>query len=205
MELTWVSDIAGFDAPFDAVVYVSLFLGTFLHEGTAIASGALLLATNQSSPVLTAFALTLGIICGDLSVYGLGRLARRSEWLQRKLAIGDRLNGEPWFGNRLIPAVAMCRVVPGVLYPTYLSFGWCGVPFRRFALTTIGVTGFYVPLLLTVFAQFGRRLPNVVEHWPLLLGTLLALAAVALTARMLWTRMRNDAGDPVGAACPLPA
>lgn len=204
MEASWVKDIVAVDAPFDAVVYVSLFLGTFLHEGTAIASGALLLATNQSSPALTALALTCGIICGDLGVFSLGRLARRSQWLQQKLAMSERLSAQPWFGDRLIPAVAMCRVIPGVLFPTYLSLGWCGVSFRRFAATTIGVTSLYVPLLLTAFVQFGLQMPNLAQHWPLLVGAVLVIAAAALTARSLWTRLRSDA-DPVGAACPLPA
>lgn len=201
MELSWIKDVAGFDAPSNAVLYISLFFGTFLHEGTAIASGAFLLATDRTSPILTAFALTAGIITCDLVVYGLGRFARQSLWLQQKLAIADRLKPMPWFGDRLVPAVAMCRVVPGVLYPTYLSFGWCGVPFQRFALTTIGVTSLYVPLLLTVFAQFGRHLPNLAQHWPLLLGAALLLAALALTT----LRMRSNATENVGATCPMPA
>jgi membrane protein DedA with SNARE-associated domain len=205
MEASWVKDIVGADAPFDVLVYVSLFLGTFLHEGTAIASGALLLATNQSSPVLTAFALTCGIICGDLAIYGLGRLARSSRWLQQKLSIAERLQPTPWFGDRLIPAVAMCRMIPGVIFPTYLSFGWCGVPFHRFALTTIGVTGLWVPLLLTVFVQFGLQLPSLAQHWPLLLGTVLLIAATMLAARHVWLRLRAETTEPVGAACPIPA
>lgn len=197
--------MVGADASFDALVYVSLFLGTFLHEGTAIATGAVLLATDRSSPVLTAFALTCGIICGDLGIYGLGRLARRSRWLQQKLAIAERLQPTPWFGDRLIPAVAMCRMVPGVIFPTYLSFGWCGVPFHRFALTTIGVTGLWVPLVLTAFVQFGLQLQNLAQHWPLLLGTVLLIAATVLAVRHVWTRLRAATPESVGAACPVPA
>lgn len=205
MEAAWIRDIVAAHAPSDALVYASLFLGTFLHEGTAIASGAVLLATNQSSPLFTALALTCGIISCDLAVFGLGRLARRTPWLQQKLSIADRLRPTPWFGDHLIPAVAMCRMIPGVLFPTYLSFGWCGVPFSRFALATIAVTGLYVPLLLTVFVQFGQHLPNLAQHWPLLLGAVLLMAAVALTSHHLWARVRTTASNPIGEACPLPA
>jgi membrane protein DedA with SNARE-associated domain len=195
------------EAAYEPLLYLSLFLTTFLHEGTAIATGAMLLVQQQSSPILTAACLAGGIVTGDLGIYGLGALARRSEWLQRRLGVAKRLQQQSWFGNRLIPTVAMCRVVPGVLFPTFLSYGWCGVPFRRFAATTVLVTGIYVPLLLTLFVQFGKQMAPLVQHVPWILLGAAVIAVTAFAARHVWTRHRERAldGQSLGQMCPLPA
>jgi membrane protein DedA with SNARE-associated domain len=193
------------DAAFEPLLYLSLFLTTFLHEGTAIASGAILVVQQQSSPVLTALCLIGGIVTGDLGIYGLGALARRSEWLQRRLSIANRLQSQPWFGNNVISTIAVCRLVPGILFPTVLSYGWCGVPFRRVAASTMIVTAVYVPLLLTLFVQFGKQIMPLVQHGPWLIVGAVVIAATALTARYAWTRYRGMAGEPLPETCPLPA
>jgi membrane protein DedA with SNARE-associated domain len=194
------------DDAFQPLMYVSLFFGTFLHEGTAIASGAILVIQQQASPILTALCLVGGIVTGDLGIYGLGALARRSAWLQRRLSIASRLKSQTWFGNNLISTIAICRVVPGILFPTVLSYGWCGVPFRRVAASTMIVTALYVPLVLMLFVQFGKQITPLVQHAPWLLVAAVLIAAAALTARYVWTRHgeRMDA-EPLPDTCPLPA
>jgi membrane protein DedA with SNARE-associated domain len=191
------------DDAFQPLMYVSLFLGTFLHEGTAIACGAILVVQQQSSPVLTALCLIGGIVTGDLAIYGLGALARRSKRLQRRLSIADRLNAQRWFGNSVISTIAICRVVPGILFPTLLSYGWCGVPLRRIAASTMIVTALYVPLSLTLFVQFGKQIAPLVQHGPWLIVGAMLIAAVGLTARYARTRLRER--EPLPELCPLPA
>ncbi len=195
------------DAAYGPLLYVSLYFTTFVHEGTAIATGAIFVLQQQSTPTLTAACLVAGIVSGDLGIYGLGALARRSAWLQRRLGVAGRVKSQHWFSHHVIPTVAMCRVVPGVLFPTFLSYGWCGVPFRKFAATTLIVTGLYVPLLLTLFVQFGKQIAPLIQHGPWLVAGALVMAATVFVSRYLWTRYRDrePAGLPVAELCPQPA
>lgn len=176
------------DTVYGPVVYLSLYFGTFLHEGSAIAAGAAFLVAQHSSVLLTAIVLIAGIVTCDLGVYGLGALARRSKWLQHRLGVSTLEDVPPRSGNRLIPIVAMCRVVPGMLFPTFLSYGWRGVPFGHFAIATIVVTLLYVPVLLTLFVQFGFQIAQMVQHSPALSLIAPAIAVTVLALRWLWAR-----------------
>jgi membrane protein DedA with SNARE-associated domain len=199
-------NIIGSDTAYQPLLYVSLFFTTFLHEGTAIATGALFVVQEHASPILTTLFLVAGIVTGDLSIYGLGALARRSDWLQRRLGFAANRDTPAWLSSHLLPTVATCRVVPGMLWPAFLSYGWCGVPLRRFAATTIIVTGLYVPLVLTLFVQFGKYLVPYVPHAPWLVFGIVVTAATAFAARYAWQRLRGATGDGLlPPACPLPA
>ena len=189
--MSFAAHIVSTDAAYGPLLYISLFCGTFVHEGTAIGTGAAFLVGQHASAVWTWAALAGGIITGDIGVYGLGALARRNKWLQRCLGMTAALDAQP--SHRLIPIIAMCRVVPGVLFPTFLSYGWRGVPLRRFALATIAVTLLYVPLVLTLFVQFGLQMGKVVHHWPTLPFIGIAFAAAVLAGRWLWARDRASA------------
>jgi membrane protein DedA with SNARE-associated domain len=165
--MSFAADIVSSKAVYGPLLYLSLYVGTFLHEGTAIAFGAACLVAQRSSVVLTATVLIAGIITGDLGIYGLGALARRSKWLQRRLGVGTRDGIQPKTRHGLLPVVAMCRVVPGMLFPTFLSYGWRGVPFGHFAMASTVVTLLYVPVLLTLFVQFGLQIAQWVQHSPM--------------------------------------
>ncbi len=199
-------DLSVSDTAYEPLLYVSLFFTTFLHEGTAIATGALFVVQEQSSPILTAAFLIAGIVTGDLSIYGLGALARRSVWLQRRLGFAANMDTPAWVGAHLLPTVATCRVVPGMLWPAFLSYGWCGVPLRRFAATSVLVAALYVPLVLTIFVQFGKYLVPYVPHAPWLVLGIAITAVTVFAARYAWQHLGGRSGDGLlPSACPLPA
>ena len=203
--MTFANTIVSHTA-YEPLLYLSLFFTTFLHEGTAIATGALLVVQDHSSPILTALFLIAGIVTGDLSIYGLGVLARRSDWLQRRLGFAATVDAPAWLGAHLLPTVATCRVVPGMLWPAFLSYGWCGVPLRRFAATTVLVTGLYVPLVLTIFVQFGKYLVPYVPHAPWLVLGIVITAVTVFAARFAWQHLRGASSDGLlPPACPLPS
>ena len=194
------------DTAYEPLLYVSLFFTTFLHEGTAIATGALFVIQEQSSPFLTAAFLIAGIVTGDVSIYGLGALARRSDWLQRRLGFAANTEAPVWLSANLLPTVATCRVVPGMLWPAFLSYGWCGVPLRRFAATSMLVSALYVTLVLTLFVQFGKYLVPYVSHAPWLVLAVAVTAVTVFAARYAWQRGRGTADEGLlPNACPLPA
>lgn len=168
------------------LLYLLLFAAVFVHEGAAIALGAMLLVQHQSSPVLTAACLIGGVIAGDFSVYGLGVLGRRNDWVQGR--IGGKTRASAWFESHLVASVALCRLVPGLLYPTFFSFGWYALPFRRFAPTTIAVSAAYVAALLTVLVQFGKRLSLPPLNSVSVVVVVIAIGVLALVARFLRIR-----------------
>ena len=74
-----------------------------------------------------------------------------------------------------------------------------------FSFTRNWARGLDVPLVLTVFVQFGKQIAPLVQHGPwLVLGAVL-IAATALTARYVWIRYRGMAGEPLPETCLLPA
>lgn len=205
--MSTLADLTVSATAYEPVLYLSLFFTTFLHEGTAIATGALFVVQDQSSPLLTAIFLFAGIVTGDVLIYCAGMLARRSDWLQNRLGFAARMNTAPaWLGASLLPAVATCRVVPGMLWPTFLSYGWCGVPLRRVAAATMLVTGLYVPLVLTLFVQFGKSIVPYASHAPWLVLGIVAIAVTLLAVRFAWRHVRWPSGDGLlPPACPVPA
>ena len=200
------ADIGVSAGAYEPLLYVSLFFTTFLHEGTAIATGALFVVKEQSSPILIALCLFAGIVTGDLSIYGLGMLARRNAWLRNRLGFAARMNTPAWLGSNLLQTVATCRVVPGMMWPTFLSYGWFGVPLRTFAATTMLVTALYVSLVLTLFVQFGKSIIPYVSHAPWLVLGIVAIAVTLLAVRFVWRHVRWPSADGLlPPACPVPA
>ncbi|MBP2228595.1 hypothetical protein J2847_001886 [Azospirillum agricola] len=55
--------------------------------------------------------------------------------------------------KNLLPALVTCRLVPGVLFPTYFACGAMKVPFLRFIIITIVTAVLHVGLLLTLLTS----------------------------------------------------
>src|SRR5262245_15187814 len=101
---------------------LGLFGGTFLHEGVALAVGAALIVNGHLSATLVGLMLFAGIVSGDCAIYGLGAMARRSAWAQRRIA-HPRLNDRQlWQSKSALLAVPVCHLVPWLLFPTFVAF-----------------------------------------------------------------------------------
>ena len=149
----------------DGAIYLGLFLATFVQEGLAIAAGAALIIERGSPPLLVFAALWAGMIAGDLTIFGIGALARHHPWA-RRIATDRRVMGATnWLHRNLLTMIALSRVVPGILFPTFITYGWSGLPLTRFAPLAIASAGIYASLLLTVFATFGENVVPWLGHW----------------------------------------
>ena len=167
-----------------------LFATTFVQEGVALAAGAALIVKGTVGAPWVAFSLFAGMVCGDCAVYGLGAFARQSRWARRAISSIDLKTGEAWLSEHLLVAVAACHLVPWLLLPTFAAFGWFKVPFKRFALTSVGFNAVYAPLALFVLTRFGGvAWPYLTEHAWILGGA----AALVLTAAIAfrWRRVLN--------------
>lgn len=134
---------------------------TLLLEEVAVALGAGLILSGALSPAQAFVALSFGIAVGDLGLYGLGNLARRIKALRHRLGIE---RAERWRGalhRRIVPAVLLARMVPGLRLPTYSGAGFLNVPFNAFAPAVLLSVLPWTALLLfaghTVLGWFQQR------------------------------------------------
>jgi membrane protein DedA with SNARE-associated domain len=169
---------------------LALYAGTFVQEGVALTAGAVLIINGKVGAPWVALSLYLGVVTGDTCIYGLGALAKQSAWAKRLIAGVDLEKAKAWMNKHLFIAVATSHLVPWILFPTFVAFGWFGVPFRRFALTSAAFNALYIPTALLLLTLVGRA------AWPYLgnsfwiVWILAAVALIALIA-LRWRRATN--------------
>lgn len=160
----------------------ALFFATFLHEDVAIVAAGLLIVEHELPSTLALLSVYGGIVASDFFLYGLGRAARHNGWAQQ-LAIGPRVKrAGRWLDEHLVGAIVLCRMVPGLLFPTYVACGWLRLPLSRFALTTMTAAAVYTPVMLLLVVAFGATVLRALGSW----SWWLALAGVVVLA-VLWS------------------
>ncbi|WP_144428363.1 VTT domain-containing protein [Azospirillum thiophilum] len=143
--------------PITALAGFPLLLGlallTLLHEDVAIAAGASLVSVGTVSIGVTAFTLLCGIVAGDLFIYVLGLSSLRITWIRRRTEGPMLERCRNALQHNLLPTLVTCRLIPGVLFPTYFACGAMRVPFLRFTVITLVTAGVHVGLLLTLMTS----------------------------------------------------
>lgn len=117
---------------------LGIALLTLLHEDVAIAAGAGLITTGTVDLSVAALALLGGIVAGDVLFYALGTLSRRSDWLRYRMERPAFQRCRAALERNMLVALLACRLVPGILMPTYVACGAMRVSFLRFAAITVG-------------------------------------------------------------------
>ena len=112
---------------------IVIFFLTFIHEDAAILAAGFS-KVEHGLPLLYAYIpVYLGIVAGDMLIYGLGRLAQTNRWLRSKI-IGPKVERvHLWLDKHLVRVLAICRLTPGLLFPTFVACGWFKIPFWRFS------------------------------------------------------------------------
>jgi membrane protein DedA with SNARE-associated domain len=142
-----------------------LFFLTFVQEDAAIIAACFSNAEYGLPVSLGFISVYLGIITGDLCIYGLGRVANRSSWLRSKV-IGVRVDQvKAWLENNFVWAVAVCRVTPTLLFPTYIAIGWFRMPIKRFMLVTLVTSAIYVPIVFLIVTMLGDVVLHKLGYW----------------------------------------
>jgi membrane protein DedA with SNARE-associated domain len=157
--------------------FFSLLFLPFAHEDLAIILGAYVVVNNIMPVGLVALCIYGGMVVSDFVLYGVGAGARRLPWLAR-LAVDDRVRGFADILKRnLFGLVALCRVVPGVVFIAFIACGWTRVPLRRFAAASLVVSALYLPLMLCIAVFFGDALDERAGFWtwPLLVAVVVAM------------------------------
>ena len=144
---------------------VVIYFMTFLREDAAILAAAFSRVEHGMPLVYAYFSIFLGIISGDLIIYGLGHFAQKNAWLRSKI-IGPKVERiKLWLETHLVRVLLLCRITPGLLFPTFVACGWFKIPFGRFALVTIISGVVYSSIVLTVIILFGDLVLIHLDYW----------------------------------------
>jgi membrane protein DedA with SNARE-associated domain len=163
----------------------SLMVLPFAHEDLAIILGGYIIVNDLMPSSWVVLSIYGGIVASDFALYGIGAAARYLPWLSR-FAIDTRVRR---FGDRLqnnvFGLVALCRVVPGVVFIAFVACGWARVSLWRFAFASLIVSSLYLPLMLYLVITFGDALDNHVGlwAWPVLL---IAIAASSMLRKRIF-------------------
>ncbi|MBN8873093.1 MAG: VTT domain-containing protein [Rhodospirillales bacterium] len=143
----------------------AIVLGTFILEDAATV-GAAMQAQAGGIPIPLALgSLYVGIVLGDLGLYGLGRAAAHVPWIARRLPPQRHEAVRAWLEGRVFRVVLVSRFLPGLRLPTYTTCGFVGANFRQFALGAIIATSAWTTLLFAVSLHVGQFLMDHLGAW----------------------------------------
>jgi membrane protein DedA with SNARE-associated domain len=160
--LTSLLALAGQSALFQAG---AIILGTFILEDAATVVAALQAQGGAVPTWLALLSLYVGIVLGDMGLYGLGRLSAYSTWLARQLPPHRQAAIKAWVSGRVFQIVLVSRFLPGMRLPTYTTCGFIGANFKQFTLAAIVATACWTSLLFAVSLKLGQVLMDYLGVW----------------------------------------
>ena len=177
---------------------VALFAATFAHEDFAIVTAGLFVLDKGLPAPLALASLYAGVVASDFLIYSLGFAARRLP-VARRMFISGRV-GEVghWLDKNLVRMIALCRFIPGLLFPTFVACGWSGISFWRFARISMVAAAIYTPLMFLLVMRFGEAAVPKMGYWAWALMFAVVLTLPLLSS--LWTRRRRNAAIATGNA-----
>jgi membrane protein DedA with SNARE-associated domain len=182
------------------VEILALFLIPYVHEDVAIIGAALLIVEHGMPIHSAALSLYAGIVASDIFLYGLGVLARHNSWAQRLLLKPRVSEVAGWLTNHLPPLMVVARIVPGVMFPAYISLGFCGVSFIRFTAITMLTALIYLPVVLFLVANLGQEVLTHLGYWSwILVIAILTVAVWNLGQKPRWQTLFRSAEFGLGA------
>jgi membrane protein DedA with SNARE-associated domain len=131
-----VPDILQFAVHHPAWQAAAIVFATFVLEDAATVLAAMQAQSGALSWPLALGSLYVGIVLGDLGLYGLGRLAALVPVVQRLLPPRRTEVVSAWLAGRVFRVVVISRFLPGVRLPTYTTCGYLRADLRQFALAT---------------------------------------------------------------------
>jgi membrane protein DedA with SNARE-associated domain len=164
--------------------FLSLFFGTFISEDLACITAGLLIQRGELSAWSGVLACVLGIVVGDVGLWGAGRLCGRAAlaWPQVARQLQNvRLNDlRSWLDRHAGGAIVGSRFLPGTRLPLYVLAGVVELPGGVFASWALVGALLWTPALVFLAAGLGDAFgagPSLMSgvDW---LPRLLAVAAV---------------------------
>lgn len=130
---------------------IALALSTLVTEDGALVAGSLLVGSAITSPLLVITALILGIVGGDIALYGVGWSAGEFRWLKQRLPIKQAKKARTWLRGRETAVLFFSRFMPGTRLITYVTFGFLRLPLAHFvAVMTVAAMVWVTALVLFI-------------------------------------------------------
>lgn len=169
---------------------LAIILGTFVLEDAATVLAAMQVQDGRLKWALALGALYIGIILGDLGLYGLGRLATFWPLVRRLIPPERHAVGRDWLEKRVFRVVFISRFVPGARLPTYTTCGYLKASFSRFALAAIVATSIWTTLLFIISRHVGQVLIDHFGAWRWA-GAAMFAVVIVLMGRLV-ARLQGD-------------
>lgn len=173
-------------------VILIICVGTLVLEDLTLVAVGILIVDGQIDPFVGLAGCFIGIVFGDMILWGLGRVLGRKllRWRivarfinEKSLARwGDMLD------NHMGKAIFLCRCIPGTRMPTYIAAGMLGRKGGQFLFWEVIAVCVWAPGLLLLSALIGPKLLEffrTVFHGPA--AIVVALIAVFLIIRAVTT------------------
>jgi membrane protein DedA with SNARE-associated domain len=173
----------------------AIIVGTFIHEDIATVATGMLVAEGVTSVGVALPALYVGIVTGDLGLYGTGRLVALN-FLSESRRGGRRfLALKMWLDERIVPGVLMVRFIPGLRMPAYTTYGFFAMPFRRFVVSVILAASIWTTGLFYLSYEFGALTVDWlgVLRWPVII--IAAIVPLLTIGRIVRGRVPVDVED----------
>lgn len=166
---------------------IGIAASTLISEDLACIAAGTLAAQGQLSLPAAIAASLVGIVAGDLLLYGAGYFGGhailRFRFIAKYISSEKVLRAENWFASRGKAVVVISRFVPGMRLPTYLAAGVLRMPVVRFTLLLIVAAAIWTPAIVGISYYSGATLAKLLVHQ----NSLMLWVAVALTFLLLWS------------------
>ena len=173
------------------IVALVIVVATFILEDAATVAAAMLASDGVLPISLALMALIVGIVLGDVGLYGLGRLSTKSAWVRRLLERRKTIDIRNFMAQRLVPMVFAARFIPGTRFPSYTASGLLGLPFWRFASAAFVAVLLQTSLLFALVTYFGIHFREQLGAWRWVLAGVVVIALICLS-RLVRHRSSNE-------------
>jgi membrane protein DedA with SNARE-associated domain len=143
----------------------AIIAATFILEDAATAAAAMSVQSGAVAMPVALISLYLGIVLGDLGLYGLGRLAAAFPWARRLIPGPRQDRGRAWLNRHVFKIVFISRFLPGARLPTYTTCGFLGADLTRFTLAAVGATLIWTSALFALSLRVGKFLLDHAGTW----------------------------------------
>lgn len=176
---------------------VAIILGTFVLEDAATLLAAMQVSSGALALPVALGSLYVGIVLGDIGLYGLGRASATQGWAQRLVPKRRQDLAHDWARRRVVGLVLVSRFIPGLRLPTYTTLGFLRAGLVRFALAAMLATALWTTGLFFVCLKLGVIMTHYLGIWRWAgLGVfLIVLILVGRFATRLYNKREHADGD----------
>ncbi|KAA8389517.1 hypothetical protein FOH24_08185 [Acetobacter tropicalis] len=150
---------------YPAVQVLIVILATFILEDAATVLTAIQVKLHALGPFEALIALYVGIVLGDVGLYGMGYLAARWAPARRWVNTPERDMQRQWLTEKLFKVVFISRFIPGTRLPLYTACGFFNAGLRTFTLATLAATLIWTSALFALSLRIGGFLLAHLGAW----------------------------------------